>query len=217
MENIPANEVSSYIIKSQEEEMKRVALELHEGVGQTLYSIYTGLQVIETGVPQPAMKKYVNDMAELLEKTIQEIRFFSVELYPPTLTSLGLVAALKNYVKLYISTFGIEVDVKCHGKEVTLPEHKKIILFRVCQEALANIAKYADTSNAKITFFWTDQDVTIEIIDYGQGFSLQEKEDVSFGLASMKERMKIVEGNCKITSEIGKGTTVQIHLKFKVK
>lgn len=212
METIPANIVSSYIIQSQEEEMKRVALELHEGVGQTLYSIFTGLQFIETGIVQPEMKRYVRDMAELLEKTIQEIRFFSVELYPPTLTTLGIIAALKNYVKLYISTFGIEVEVNCNGEETTIPEHKKIILFRVCQEALANIAKYADTSSAKISFFWTNKDVSIEIIDYGKGFELKEKEHESYGLASMKERMNLVGGNCTITSKIGVGTTVKIGL-----
>jgi signal transduction histidine kinase len=212
METIPTNNISSYIIKSQEEEMKRVALELHEGVGQTLYSIYTGLQFIENGIDQPSTKRYVKDLAELLEKTIQEIRFFSVELYPPTLTTIGLLAAIKNYVKLYTSTFGIEIEVKSIGEELFITEDKKIILFRVCQEALANIAKYADTSEAIIHFTWADENLTIIISDFGQGFSVKDKENQSFGLAAMKERMLLAGGDCRITSKQNEGTIVEIHL-----
>lgn len=212
METIPAKNISSYIIRSQEEEMKRVALELHEGVGQTLYSIFTGLQVIETGVNQPEIKLYIKDMAQLLEKTIQEIRLFSVELYPPSLTTLGLLAAIKNYAKLYTSTFGIEVVVESDGIELPIPEYKNIALFRICQEALANIAKYADTSESKISFIWGENLLTIVITDLGKGFDVNDKITTSFGLAAMKERMHLVGGECTITSENGAGTSVKILL-----
>jgi signal transduction histidine kinase len=215
METMPENKTSSYIIKSQEEEMKRVALELHEGVGQTLYSIYTGLQLIENSLNQPEMKRYAHNMAELLEKTIQEIRLFSVELYPPALTTSGLLAAIKHYGKLYTSTFGIEVEVESIGKETWIPEDKNIILFRVCQEALANIAKYADTSNAKITFTWTEESLTIVIADEGKGFIISDKINHSSGLAAMKERMFLAGGDCIIASALGKGTAVTIRLPLK--
>ncbi len=154
MKTIRGNQISSYIIQSQEDEIKRIALELHEGVGQTLYSLYTGLQFIEAGLNQPETKTYVKEMAQLLEKTIQEVRLLSVELHPPTLTTLGLLSAVRNYAKLYTSTFGIEVEIKSTGVETSIPEKKNIALFRVCQEALTNIAKYADTSEAKISFIW---------------------------------------------------------------
>ncbi|WP_147533063.1 sensor histidine kinase [Bacillus marasmi] len=204
--------ISSYIIKSQEEEMKRVSQELHEGVGQTLYSIFTGLQYIETGVNEVQTKRFIRNMAELLEKTIQEIRLFSVELYPPTLTSFGLFTAMKHYAKLYTTTFGIEVEVNHSGTEQVIPEEQNIALFRVCQEALANIAKYADTSRAIIMFSWTSGHLNISITDFGKGFSEADINESSFGLAAMKERMQLIGGNCHITSKIGKGTTVEIGL-----
>ncbi len=212
METIPTNNISSYIIRSQEEEMKRVAVELHEGVGQTLYSIFTGLQAIEAGVAQPQTKSYLKDMAQLLEKTIHEIRLFSVELYPPTLTTLGLLPALKNYTKLFTSTFGVEVTIDCIGKEMPIPEHKNIALFRVCQEAMANIAKYADTSEAKIFFTWEEKLLTIEISDLGKGFDVKDKISDSSGLEAMKGRMFLIGGECIITSELGVGTSVKIQL-----
>ncbi|MGJ7919358.1 sensor histidine kinase [Neobacillus sp. LXY-4] len=212
MKTISSNNISSYIIRSQEEEIKRVAMELHEGVGQTLYSIYTGLQFIETGVSEPQTKQYVKEMAELLEKTIQEIRLFSVELYPPALTTFGLLAAIKNYTQLYTSTFGIEVEVESIGSEVSIAEEKNITIFRVCQEAFANIAKYADTSKAKITFTWTTNQLAIMITDFGKGFNLYDNENSASGLAAMKERMGLAGGDCTITSSIGEGTTVHILL-----
>jgi signal transduction histidine kinase len=203
-------DISSYIIQSQEEEIKRIALELHEGVGQSLYSMFTGLQFIEAGIEQPHLKSYIKEMSQVIEKTIQEIRLLSVELHPPTLTTLGLLPAIKSYVKLYTSTFGIEVDMEIFGAERPISENSSIAIFRVCQEALSNIAKYADTSNVKITFFWTDQSLRIEIVDFGNGFELDGKK--SFGLESMKERMFLTGGDCVISSKIGEGTSIEISL-----
>ena len=163
------NKISSYIIQSQEQEIKRIALELHEGVGQTLYSLYTGMQFIENAIDQPEMKKYVEDMTHVLEKTIQEVRLLAVELHPPTLITLGFLSALKSYLTIYTSTYGIEVDFEFSGNEVQLSEKENITLFRVCQEALANIALYADTSKAKLTVNWDPDRLLIIITDFGRG------------------------------------------------
>lgn len=203
-------EISSYIIQSQEEEIKRIALELHEGVGQSLYSMFTGLQLIETSVEQPHLKSYIKEMSQIMEKTIREIRLLSVELHPPTLTTLGLLPAMKSYVKLYTSTFGIEVEIESDGEEQSIIESSSIAIFRVCQEALSNIAKYADTSNVKMTFVWSKNLLQINIKDYGRGFELNENQ--SFGIAAMKERMFLTGGDCVVSSKIGEGTSIEISL-----
>lgn len=204
--------ISSYIIQSQEEEIKRIAFELHEGVGQSLYSMFTGLQFIEAGIEQPHLKSYIKEMSHIMEKTIQEIRFLSVELHPPTLTALGLLPAIKSYVKLYTSTFGIEVDIELNGLEHSISESSSIAIFRVCQEALSNIAKYADTSTVKISFFWSNQSLKILIKDFGRGFELLEVQ--TFGIAAMKERMFLAGGDCVISSKLGVGTSIEISLPF---
>jgi signal transduction histidine kinase len=215
MEQLPSKQqISSYIIQTQEEEIKRIALELHEGVGQNLYSILTGLKVLETGVIKPHMKMFAREMSQLLEKTLQEMRMLTVELHPPTLPTLGLVPAIKSYIKLYTSTFGILVDLESTGEEVSIPEQNRIAVFRVCQEALANIAKYADTSNVKIYFTWKDHSLHITINDFGSGFILDENtyKNQSSGLAAMKERMLLAGGDCIISSKIGEGTSIEIFL-----
>lgn len=206
------SQISSYIIQSQEEEIKRIALELHEGVGQTLYSMYTGLQFIEQAINGPDMKSYVNEMSQLLEKTIQEIRLLSVELYPPTLTTLGLVPAMKSYLRMYTSTYGILVDLDVDGEESNITEAQKITLFRVCQEALGNVAKYADTHFVQLDFSFSVNKLTITVRDNGIGFHVLKEMQRSSGLAAMRERMNLIGGQCVITSEIGIGTTIKILL-----
>ena len=213
MKNSPTkNQISSYIIQSQEEEIKRIALELHEGVGQTLYSMYTGLQFIEQAINGSNMKSYVNEMSQLLEKTIQEIRLLSVELHPPTLTTLGLIPAMKSYLRMYTSTYGILVDLDIEGQEPNLTETQKITLFRVCQEALGNVAKYADTHFVQLDFLFVENKLNMTIKDNGNGFIVENEMQRSSGLAAMKERMNLVGGQCVITSEIGVGTTIDVLL-----
>ncbi|SFB08044.1 MULTISPECIES: sensor histidine kinase [unclassified Bacillus (in: firmicutes)] len=203
-------DVSKYIIQSQEEEIKRIALELHEGVGQNLYSLYNGLQFIESAVEKPEVKSYLKEMVQTMERTIQEIRLLSVELHPPSLPILGLVPALKSYIKLYSSTYGIEVELLSSGKEKPISEHSKISVFRVCQEALANIAKFADTSHVKISLQWDDDSLCLFINDFGSGFDVSLEE--SYGLAAMKERMRLCSGECNISSKIGEGTSIEVFL-----
>ncbi|MEK3853670.1 sensor histidine kinase [Cytobacillus sp. FSL H8-0458] len=213
METQPAKKnISSYIIQSQEDEIKRIALELHEGVGQTLYSLYTGMQFIQTAVDQPEVKGYLGDMAQMMEKTIQEIRLLAVELHPPALGTLGLLPALKSYLKLYTSTYGIIVDLQNEGTEVQIREQERITLFRVCQEALANIARYADTMSAGIILRWEPGKLSITIQDKGKGFDVDAAMKNSAGIAAMMERMLLINGRCVISSKIGEGTSIDITL-----
>jgi signal transduction histidine kinase len=209
-------QIRSYIIQSQEEEIKRISMELHEGVGQNLFSILTGLQFVESGLSQPQLKNYLHEMTQLIEKTIQEIRLLSVELHPPALTTLGLLPAIKSYIKLYTSTFGVLVDLESMGEEKPMQEQKSVAVFRVCQEALTNIAKHADTSNVKMNFVWNEETLNITIVDFGGGFVTDELENnfVTLGIAAMKERMLLTGGHCVISSKIGEGTSVEISLPY---
>ena len=206
--------ISSYIIQAQEEEIKRIALELHEGVGQNLFSILTGLQFLETGINEPQMRSYAHEMTQLIEKTIHEIRLLSVELHPPALTKFGLLPALKSYLNLYTSTFGIVVELETKGIEKTIPPEINVTLYRVIQETLNNAAKYADTSTIKVEFSWEEEELNITIHDFGKGFE-PEQETPVFGLLAMKERMLLTGGNCMISSKIGEGTTVKISLPLR--
>lgn len=206
------NNISSYIIQTHEEEIKRIAMELHEGVGQSLSSLFSGMQLIETAIEQPAMRIYAGDMKQLLEKAIQEIRLLAVELHPPTLTTLGLISAIKSYMKIYTSTYGIEVEMENLGIESQISDRDSITLFRVCQEALVNIARYADTTKASILFKWEKSMLLIMIKDSGKGFDVEAAMNKLSGLAAMCERMHLIGGNCTIFSKVDHGTSIEISL-----
>ncbi|MRH44732.1 sensor histidine kinase [Aquibacillus halophilus] len=217
MELKDINHASTYIIQSQEEEIKRIALELHEGISQNLYSLYTGLEFIQSGIGQPHIQAYTRELTELVNRTIKEVRLLSVELYPSTLMTLGLSAALKSYIKLFTSTFGVIINIKTVGIERNVSEEKSLAVFRTCQEALINIAKYADTSEANLSFTWEEESLRIVIDDIGLGFDVQEAIDRKLfkGIAAMKQRMIIAGGDCHLSSSLGKGTKVTIVLPIR--
>ncbi|WP_080845838.1 sensor histidine kinase [Cytobacillus gottheilii] len=206
--------ISHYIIASQEDEIKRISIELHEGVGQTLYSVLTGLDYLEGNMQEPGMKSYSAEIREQLSKTIQEIRLLSLELHPPALTSSGITAALKSYLKLYTSTYGVITKLSSAGDERILLEKQNIMLYRVCQEALGNIAKYADSSLVHIELNWEAENLMIEIKDFGRGFDIHTGLAKRSGLAAMCERMELIGGTCLISSADGDGTCVKLSLPY---
>ncbi|WP_226035903.1 sensor histidine kinase [Aquibacillus saliphilus] len=218
MELREMNHASTYIIQSQEEEIKRIALELHEGISQNLYSVSTGLEFIQSGIEHPDLQAYTKELSEIVNRTIKEVRLLSVELYPSTLMTLGLSSALKSYIKLFTSTFGVKINVESSGEEQKISESKGLAVFRSCQEALINIAKYADTSEANLSFKWEENLLEIVIDDIGIGFNVQEAIDNNLfkGIAAMKQRMTTAGGNCYLSSSIGKGTKVTIVLPTEI-
>jgi two-component system, NarL family, sensor histidine kinase NreB len=209
---------SAYIIHSQEEGMKRLANELHEGISQELYSVYTGLQTLQLQLGnEEALQAYVKELSDNLMKTLNEVRVLSGDLYPITLPEIGLVSSLKNYIKLYTSTFGIPIHLETEGEEGKLTEAKSLAMFRSCQESLINIAKYADVSEATIHLVWTDESLLIEIKDRGKGFCMEEvkRNQRMNGLAAMIHRMGIIGGQCDILSEEGEGSIIRLLLPFQ--
>ncbi|QQK74760.1 sensor histidine kinase [Salicibibacter cibarius] len=203
---------SRYMIQSQEEELKRVSDELHDGICQRLYSIHIGLHAIESALEGSDLKQYVLQMSGELSSAILQLRHLSEELYPPTLTTLGLTPAMKNYAQLFTSTFGVVVEISSNGPEKILSEQKSLNVFRVCQEALINIAKYAEVATASLQFTWEEETLKIVIEDAGKGFDAK---DVQFlGIAAMKKRMRLAEGDFQLSSQLGKGTKIMLSLSI---
>jgi signal transduction histidine kinase len=213
--------IVNYMIQAQEEELKRIATELHEGVAQTLYSLNIGLKLIEDGIDNgielQALKRYTSDMMKSAERTLEEIRWLSTELYPSSLHDLGLMPALKTYLEIYTSTFGVAVHLKSQGKERKLPSAVEVSLFRACQETLHNAAKYADANEVYIELEWTDIQLLMTIEDFGIGFDVEKTllNNELLGIVAMKQRMELVDGTFSISSVIGKGTKVVLYAPVK--
>ncbi|MBP1932696.1 sensor histidine kinase [Ammoniphilus resinae] len=209
--------ITSYIIQSQEEEIKRLSTELHEGIAQTLYSLLTGLEIIQNGLESHDMKQYVEQLKQLSKRTIEEVRWISTELHPAVLDTHGILPALQSYNTIYTSTFGIEVDLEVSGEPIRLLPSVEILLYRICQEILSNAAKYADTNRVRITFHWSKKELKVHIEDFGVGFCADNYPDqeLALGIAAMREKVALAGGEFEISSALGKGTTVTLHFPLE--
>jgi two-component system, NarL family, sensor histidine kinase NreB len=206
------------ILQAQERERKRISRELHDGIGQSLYSTLIHLDVIagtlEEGEDHPAWKR-IDDLQHTLRQTIEDIRHLSAELRPSVLDDMGLLAALRNYIQTFGEKFGIQVNFSYEGDRSRLPASYETALYRIAQEALTNAAKYAETDRVDVALLQEGEEVVFSVRDYGIGFDSGGLERRGVGLYSMEERAEILDGSFALDSEEGKGTTIMVRLPLQ--
>ncbi len=211
------NILTKSIISAQEEERKRVSRDLHDGVGQSIFSILIGLDNLSPFIQDEDGLRQVELLKRTTKQTLEEIRHMAVELRPSVLDDIGLFAAIKSYIKTYGDTFGIQVNFEYKGDKDRLPPHTETALYRIAQEALTNAAKYANTDRIDISLCKLVDEVILKVEDYGRGFKLAElmTTEKGVGLYGMEERAKMLDGTFQITSEIDKGTKIEVHIPIK--
>ncbi|MEK5440581.1 MULTISPECIES: PAS domain-containing sensor histidine kinase [unclassified Fredinandcohnia] len=190
------------VISIQEEERKRFSRELHDGIGQSMFSLLIQLDQLLSEKPDERLGRLRQDVSFMME----DIRSLAWELRPSVLDDLGVVPALRKYIEHYSQHYGIDVEFECTLK-TRLDIHKETTIYRVVQEALTNIAKYANVAEAVVKIQEGESDVTVEVIDKGQGFTVDEKGN-GVGLFSMEERARGVSGSITLKSEVDKGTSL---------
>lgn len=191
------------VIGIQEEERKRFSRELHDGVGQSMFSLLIQLDQLISDTTDNRLEKLRQDVAFVIE----DIRGLAWELRPSVLDDLGVVPAIRKYIENFSQYFGINVQLDCTLRS-RLNVDKETTIYRVIQEALTNIAKYANVDEANIIIKETENDVEVLIQDKGTGF-VRNKDRKGVGLFSMEERALGTGGTFSIQSELGKGTTIQ--------
>jgi signal transduction histidine kinase len=152
---------------------------------------------------------------------LQGIRRFSQDLRPSIIDDLGLLPAVKWLAKQKSDESGIAIELKVKGKEQRLLPDMELILFRIVQEALNNISKHAQASNAEVSIEINHSKVDLKIHDNGKGFKLPDTVgDLShsgkLGLVGMQERVTLLNGTLEIKSEMGKGTTVNVSVPVQI-
>ncbi|GIO44714.1 sensor histidine kinase [Paenibacillus apis] len=213
-----AQMITHSILSAQENERKRISRELHDGIGQSLYSILIQTEVLKGQLEEPVntpADESIDSLQESIRHTIEDIRDLSVELRPSALDDIGLVAALRNYVKLYGQKFGIQVLFSIDGDSGRLPAGHEIALYRIVQEALTNAAKYSHTEVVNVGLKLLPEAAELLIRDHGVGFELTTELRQGVGLYSMEERVKILGGEFEIESVPGQGTTIQVRVPIE--
>jgi signal transduction histidine kinase len=197
---------------AQEEERKRIARELHDGLGPSLASVNIRLKacqrLLRKGVSE--VDEELEGISQLVKDNIRDIRRLIYELRPAALDQLGLVPALREYVSRYQQENRIAVELTVFGDEERLLPAVELALFRVVQEALNNVAKHAQARRVEIKLERGEGEVAVSIADDGRGFVPQEAlRGTGLGLLSMRERVEYLGGRFELESAPGEGTTVR--------
>jgi signal transduction histidine kinase len=200
--------VSMRVIAVQDDERRRIARELHDGLGQYLAGIK-----MSTGRALAGDTEALHDAVTLLDSCITEVRTLSHLLHPPLLEEIGLLAAVPWYVTGFRERSGIAANLEIPADFARLPQRIELALFRVLQESLTNIHRHSGSKLAKIRLAMTDGHAVLTVADSGKGFkpdsSPRGKSGV--GIASMRERIRELGGELRIASG-PTGTTVEATL-----
>lgn len=213
--------LSHEILSAQEEERKRISRELHDEIGQTLTAINVKLATLkkEAAVSTGGLKKRIATTQKLLERSMHTVHRFARELRPSLLDDLGLVPALHAYMKGFTSRTHIPVHFTAFAAVEQLDGDKRTVLYRVAQEAFANVAKHAQASLVRASIKKERDTVRMEIYDNGRSFDVERvlfgKRVVRLGLLGMRERVEMVGGTFTIESAQGKGTTIRAQIPFR--
>jgi PAS domain S-box-containing protein len=209
--------LSSQLITAKEEERKRIAHELHDSVGQYLSSIKFNMENIISRMEKGSSGSGLTSLKEsipVIQATIEEVRRISMDLRPSILDDLGILATISWFCREFQSVYTtIKVNTSVTLEEAGVPEHLKIIIFRIIQEALNNTAKHSQADTVDVSLIKRDNCIELTVSDNGIGFDVQEsalREDSSrgMGLASMEERTDLSGGCFSIDSVKGLGTLI---------
>jgi PAS domain S-box-containing protein len=212
-------QLSNRILAIQEQERARISRDLHDEVGQALTAINVNLAVLKKTLPanDTTAAARIADTQGLLEQTMETVHRFSRELRPAMLDDLGLLPALRSYVKVFTERTGIAVKLDAaHAEEIErLDADRKTVIYRVVQEGLNNIAKHAKAQRVDIAAHAVSDTVRLEIRDDGQGFKTADKPVKRLGLLGLEERVRLVNGEFAVASEPGRGTVLRAAIPFK--
>jgi signal transduction histidine kinase len=207
--HIQLQTVSRHLVETQENERRRLAGELHDEIGQALTGIKLTLELSVKKAAEPSDS--LRQAQSLVSDLIMRVNDLSLNLRPVMLDEFGLLPALMYLVDNYTRQTGIEVFFQQNGLDDMrfMPETETAV-YRIVQEALTNIARYAQVKEASVRILCESEQMLVEIEDHGVGFEMQptNRNGFSYGLAGMMERATLIGGKMKIESAPNTGTFI---------
>lgn len=209
------------LVRVQEEEIRKVARELHDEIGQTLTSLSLNLEIIsrsiEAGQEKEVVLEGMTGIRMQVKQLLEQVRDLSLNLLPSMLEDLGLLPALLDQFQRYTAQTGIQVNLAHHGLERRFPAHLETAAYRIIQEALTNVARYARVQQVEVRLWVTPSMLGLQVEDQGVGFDLQQVESAhrSSGIAGMRERAAGCGGKLEIETLPGQGTCVTVEFPLE--
>jgi signal transduction histidine kinase len=201
------------VISAQEDERRRIALELHDSTSQNLTSLMVGLRNLETLCGDPRIGKQADELRAVASQTLDEVHEISTRLRPRILDDLGLAAALEHLIREWQARHKKPVDLLILTGDERLPGEIETAIYRIVQESLTNVARYSGAHSVSVLVERRGTDVIALVEDDGQGFdAAQTIGDRHLGLVGMRERAELLGGKLTIESQPGTGTSVHVQI-----
>jgi signal transduction histidine kinase len=212
--------LASQLSLAEERERRRIAIDLHDRVGQLLAVSKINLGRLKQELQDPALVDLANDVSDFMEQAIQETRSLTFQISPPILYELGLTSALGHLVEQLQEQHGILGTYADDGQANALGEDIRILLFRAAGELLVNVAKHAGARRVSVTSHREADNIIVCIEDDGIGFdpemsAFRSGRNHGFGLFSIRERLSHIGGRLVIESQPGKGARVTLIAPLK--
>jgi PAS domain S-box-containing protein len=205
--------LNQHLVEVRENERNQIALNLHDDLGQKLTAINLDIAWLKSriGVQSKTVREKFLEMSSMIKETIESIKETSSFLRPAILFDLGLIPAINSHLNRFEKQTGIKCHLSFKPKEFLLEDQLSLILYRILQESMTNIARHSGAKTAEVTLVVLRDKVEMSIKDDGIGIEKTKVNSVqSMGIAGIKERVKSVNGNIAITSENGTGTLIKV-------
>ena len=203
--------LSLRLIESQEKERRKIGHELHDEVGGMLTALKLALHNAQRQLGEEA-QPVLAEVNTLLDETVDVVSTLSHSMRPGILDDFGVLEALKWYFDRYTSQTGIQVKFTQDGLEKRLPGMVETAAYRIVQEALTNVARYAGTGEVIVSIRCTTGKLHIQVEDHGRGFDPSQLSPESNGISGMQDRAFLAGGTLTINSSPGNGTAVDCKL-----
>lgn len=212
--------LSTKLLELQDQERRRIARELHDGIGQYLVALKLNLELLESS-DRNDQKELWREAERLLEQCLSDIRNLSYLLHPPLLDDAGLLPAIKAYIEGFSARSGIAADLEVPSVFPNAPKGVEIALFRVLQESLTNVVRHSGAKRVEVVLQADDRTASLRVADFGRGIPANilgkfeaDSSRSGVGLAGMRERVSELGGRFDIKSD-ERGTEVAIVLPLE--
>ncbi|MDO6807633.1 sensor histidine kinase [Zobellia galactanivorans] len=207
------NEVFSAMIEGQEKERKRLAIDLHDGLGGRLSGISLNLSKLNKDEPKEYPKAQLQKVTKDLNDALTELRSIARNMMPETLVKFGLQAALKDYCSSMTGN-GTKVTLQFYGTEKGIDLNQQVTMYRVIQELINNAVKHAKATEVLVQYMRDGNRVDITVEDNGIGLNKNdfEEKEGGMGISNLRTRVAYLKGDLEFHSEENEGTTVNVQI-----
>jgi two-component system sensor histidine kinase UhpB len=204
------------VLRAQEQERQRIAQDLHDEVNQALTAIKLRISAAVHDAPD-GLRRELRETKHLVDQAMDELLHLARELRPTALDDHGLIPALRSQVMDFADRTGIRADFRKHGLLPELSDEEQLVIYRVTQESLSNVAQHSGAKVVDVELSFTGKTV-LKVSDDGNGFTATTTgrngrvrgRPGGLGLSGMRERALLVGGNLSIFSRTGEGTTIEL-------